>query len=203
MEPTRSEYRPGTPARNSGMALASLILGILSLFLWLLTSIAAIITGHMALSRIQKSSGQLSGKGLAVAGLVLGYITTVLGGIVAVIVAATAILTLKATDSLSDNARIMRADGDFAAFESSFMTYRLLTGNYPTQEQGFQALVARPVTPPIPKRWERQLDSIPEDPWGSEYIYRFPGTKDPGEPEIISFGPDAIEGTGDDLSSQD
>ena len=56
------------------MALASLILGILG---WTiapgLASIAAIITGHMAKKEIRESMGQLSGDGMATAGLVMGY----------------------------------------------------------------------------------------------------------------------------------
>ncbi|MGB7874398.1 MAG: DUF4190 domain-containing protein [Anaerolineales bacterium] len=63
------------PAKpNSNMALASLILGILG---WTvlpgLASIAAIVTGHMAKKEIKESMGQLSGDGMAVAGLVMGY----------------------------------------------------------------------------------------------------------------------------------
>lgn len=63
------------PAKpNSNMALASLILGILG---WTLApglaSIAAIITGHMAKKEIKDSTGQLSGDGMATAGLIMGY----------------------------------------------------------------------------------------------------------------------------------
>ena len=61
--------RPATPGTN-GLAIASLVLGILWLY-WI-GSILAVIFGHIGLSQA-KRTGQ-SGRGLAIAGLVLGYI---------------------------------------------------------------------------------------------------------------------------------
>ncbi len=46
---------------------------------WLVTAIPAVICGHIARSKIRKSSGALGGKGVATAGLILGYIALVLG----------------------------------------------------------------------------------------------------------------------------
>jgi hypothetical protein len=37
-------------------------------------SILAIIFGHLSLSEIRKSAGRLKGEGMAIAGLVLGYV---------------------------------------------------------------------------------------------------------------------------------
>ncbi|MES2980681.1 MAG: DUF4190 domain-containing protein [Verrucomicrobiota bacterium] len=57
-----------TVPKTSGLAIASLVTG--------LTCIAplAIIFGHMAMSRIKKSAGELTGHGLALAGTILGYV---------------------------------------------------------------------------------------------------------------------------------
>lgn len=60
------------PPQNSNKAIASLVCGILLLFFP--ASIAAVILGHLALSDIKKSNGRLSGQGLAIAGLVMGYL---------------------------------------------------------------------------------------------------------------------------------
>jgi hypothetical protein len=57
---------PGT----NGLAIAALVLGILWLY-WV-GSILAVIFGHIALSQI-RHTGQ-RGRGLAIAGLVLGYV---------------------------------------------------------------------------------------------------------------------------------
>lgn len=64
---------PGTavPHTTSGLAIASLVLGI---FLFFPLSIPAIVLGHIALSQIKKSAGRIGGRGLAIAGLVLGYL---------------------------------------------------------------------------------------------------------------------------------
>ena len=59
---------------TNGKATASLVLGLLSLLLWVLTGIPAVILGHMALNEINASNGTQGGKGSAIAGLVLGYI---------------------------------------------------------------------------------------------------------------------------------
>lgn len=54
----------------SGLAIASLVLGIAWLF-WL-GSILAVVFGHIALK--QANEGKVTGRGLAIAGLVLGWI---------------------------------------------------------------------------------------------------------------------------------
>ena len=46
---------------------------------WLITAIPAVIFGHIARSKIRKSGGALGGKGIATAGLILGYIALTLG----------------------------------------------------------------------------------------------------------------------------
>jgi len=68
--PTAVAARP----RTSGAAIASLVLGIVGLFVIpLITSIAAIFLGRRAQREIAENPG-LSGEGLAKAGVVLGWI---------------------------------------------------------------------------------------------------------------------------------
>lgn len=65
-------YATGYPvATTNGLAVASLIAG----FFWLgwLGSFLAVIFGHVALGQIKESGGRQEGSGLAIAGLVLGY----------------------------------------------------------------------------------------------------------------------------------
>ncbi len=64
------------PARpTSSTAIVSLVAGLLS---WILLpwigSIVAIIAGHMARAEIRRSDGVLDGDGMALAGMVLGYV---------------------------------------------------------------------------------------------------------------------------------
>ena len=65
---------PSQP-KNCGLAIWSLVLGILSLTcFYIFTAIPAVICGHTALSRIKRSGGALTGNGLAIGGLVTGYL---------------------------------------------------------------------------------------------------------------------------------
>jgi len=66
--------------KTSALALWSLVLGILGLVLLLvcigpLFAIPGVICGHMAYSRIKHSSGALAGQGMALAGLITGYVS--------------------------------------------------------------------------------------------------------------------------------
>ena len=68
---------PPAKAATSAAAIWSLVLGILSLVLcWigLLAAIPAVICGHVARSRIRAAGGALTGAGMALAGLILGYV---------------------------------------------------------------------------------------------------------------------------------
>ena len=71
-----------TPApRVSGLAIASLVLSLLGCFF--ITAIAGVICGHMARNRIRRNPS-LSGGGVAMAGLIIGYLIialTVAGGV--------------------------------------------------------------------------------------------------------------------------
>jgi Domain of unknown function (DUF4190) len=69
-----------TVSRTPPVAIWSLILAVLSFTCgWLFTAIPAVICGHIARAKIRKSGGTLGGRGIAVAGLILGYIALVLG----------------------------------------------------------------------------------------------------------------------------
>jgi len=81
--PAARAYTPAASAPTSGMAIASLILGISGLtILPFIASVAALIVGYMARNEIRQRPGELGGDGLAVAGIVMGWIAvglTVLG----------------------------------------------------------------------------------------------------------------------------
>jgi hypothetical protein len=66
----------GLAPETSGKAIFSLVCGLL--FIILPLSIVAVVFGHLSLSEIRRSAGRLTGEGLAVGGLVLGYIGVVL-----------------------------------------------------------------------------------------------------------------------------
>ena len=66
-----------TQPTTNGMAVAAMVLGIIGAVtfgFFLIPSVLAVIFGHIALSNISKSDGRLGGRGMAIAGLVLGYL---------------------------------------------------------------------------------------------------------------------------------
>ena len=63
------------PLKTCGMAVASFVFGMLgTCVLFFLGSILAVIFGHVALRQIDTSRNRLTGRGMAIAGLILGYI---------------------------------------------------------------------------------------------------------------------------------
>jgi hypothetical protein len=65
---------PAAPrkAGTNPLAVASLLLGLVSLFP--LFGILAVVLGHLARAQIRRSAGRQKGAGLALAGLILGYL---------------------------------------------------------------------------------------------------------------------------------
>ena len=80
-----------------------------------------------------------------------------------------------------DQARDLKLKFDFEAIESALALYKLDNGKYPTQELGFDHLVNG-------ENGSKYLSKIPQDPWGSNYIYKI----DNNNIEIISLGPDGL-----------
>lgn len=68
MTPMTDSNQPAMPAQTSGFAITSFICSLIGVWP------AGIVLGHIALSQIRKSAGQLSGHGLALAGTILGYV---------------------------------------------------------------------------------------------------------------------------------
>ena len=64
---------PATAGQTEPLAIWSLVLSLLGLFCCgLLSGVPGIICGHLALSKIEKKP-ELQGRGLAIAGLIIGY----------------------------------------------------------------------------------------------------------------------------------
>jgi hypothetical protein len=81
-----AETPPETEAALSGLAITSFILGLLGMsILPFLASVPAVAFGHVALAQIRKSRGRLGGRGLAIAGLALGYVVIVPSVITAIV----------------------------------------------------------------------------------------------------------------------
>lgn len=77
-------------------------------------------------------------------------------------------------------------------------TYKIHMGSYPTTEEGLQALITAPAN--RADRWKGsyiESRSVPQDPWGNPYQYRYPGTKNTDRFDLWSWGPDGRESADD------
>lgn len=75
MDNLQSQNKPSEAIKTSGLAIASLILGILGFCTFGLAGIAGLILGIVGLIAINKSAGQLKGGGLAVAGIIISAVS--------------------------------------------------------------------------------------------------------------------------------
>jgi hypothetical protein len=66
------------PVKTSGMAIASLVLGILGLFTCGITALIGLILGIIAMVKVKNSGGRLGGNGIALAGVIVSGIFLVI-----------------------------------------------------------------------------------------------------------------------------
>ncbi|PTL80433.1 type II secretion system major pseudopilin GspG [Vitiosangium sp. GDMCC 1.1324] len=110
-------------------------------------------------------------------------VITILGLIMAAVGVA---VIPKLDEAKQDTARL-----DIANIHNALKLYYTKKGKYPDTGTGLRALVET-----------QNLEKIPQDPWGHEYVYMNEG----GKPVIISYGADGTqggEGPDSDISSKD
>ncbi|WP_426039487.1 type II secretion system major pseudopilin GspG [Brevundimonas sp. DC300-4] len=140
----------------------------------------------VTLSKRHKLDRRLDGRR---AGLTLVEMIVVLA-----IIAVVAVLIVPNVIGRPDEARVTVAKTDLKTVATALRMYRLDNGDYPTTQQGLEALASRPTTPPEPRAYpaEPYLTEVPTDPWGKPYVYRSPGTG--GAYDLLSYGKDGEEG---------
>lgn len=114
--------------------------------------------------------------------------------VVVVILGILAALVVPTIISRPDDARVMAARQDIASMMQALRLYKLDTQQYPSTEQGLQALIERPTGNPVPTNWKNggYLERLPADPWGTPYRYLNPGLY--GEIDVFSLGADGQNG---------
>ena len=112
--------------------------------------------------------------------------------VVLVIIGLLATIVIINVMPAADRAAMTKARADIATLEQGIEMYRLDNLNYPSAQEGLQALVAG-----------RYIRRLPNDPWGNPYLYAVPGEGD--RPfRIQSLGADGRaggEGENADISS--
>lgn len=114
--------------------------------------------------------------------------------VIAIILILTVTVGFVAVNNL-DKARVAAARTQIESISTALEAYYIDCGNYPTAEQGFQALRRKPETSPSSDSWSGPYlyKDVPRDPWGYEYEYTSPAPD--GFPYgIRSYGSDGKEG---------
>jgi general secretion pathway protein G len=107
-----------------------------------------------------------------------------------------------------DEARRAKARIQLESVETALKLYKLDNGNYPTTEQGLQALVEAPAVGALAKNWRQggylEKGKVPKDPWDNDFVYISPGAH--GDYDLSSRGADGEpdgEGKNKDINSWD
>ncbi len=98
-------------------------------------------------------------------------------------------------------AQLKKAAVDIQQLESAIEMYKLRTNNFPTTEQGLDALISVPTSDPVPRNYPEDgfIRRLPEDPWGNDYQLISPGEL--SKIDLFSVGPDGEPGTDDDIGN--
>ena len=100
--------------------------------------------------------------------------------------------------SSGGRSRIQEARIQINVFKTALDMFNVDNGNYPSRFVGLSGLVRRPAGA---TNWHQYMDSVPLDPWGHNYIYKFPGDNNSDSFDLMSMGPDGKAGTKDDITN--
>ncbi|HEX7569843.1 MAG TPA: type II secretion system major pseudopilin GspG [Verrucomicrobiae bacterium] len=116
--------------------------------------------------------------------------------LVVTIIGILAALVIPKIVGRSEQARATAAHADLSSIKTALDAFEVDNGFYP---KSIQDLVTAPSNA---RNWHGPyLDKIPQDPWGNNYVYYFPGKHNTGSYDLLSVGPDGKEGTDDDVGN--
>ena len=114
--------------------------------------------------------------------------------IVMVIIGLLAALVIPQFRGVVDDAKLKSAQSEIQVFESALQRYSIDVGDYPATEQSLIALWnADSLTS---GNWRGPYVSKPKfkDPWGNDYVYRYPSNHEGYDYDLYSLGKDGKEG---------
>ena len=100
--------------------------------------------------------------------------------VVVVILSILAAIIVPRVMDRPDTARVVKAQSDIRALESALNLYRLDNFNYPSTDEGLEALVPK------------YIGRLANDPWGNSYLYLSPGLH--GDMDVYTLGADGLQG---------
>lgn len=100
--------------------------------------------------------------------------------VVVVILSILAAIIVPKVMDRPDTARLVKVQSDIRALESALNLYKLDNFDYPSTEEGLEALVPKYVA------------RLSNDPWGNPYLYLSPGLH--GDMDVYTLGADGLQG---------
>ena len=91
-----------------------------------------------------------------------------------------------------DKSKIKQAKIDIGTISNALDLYKTEFGRYPDSDAGLSRLVEEKIL---------KEKKVPQDPWGNEYVYIYPGSNNEDGFDLYSFGPDGKEGGNDDITN--
>ena len=121
--------------------------------------------------------------------------------LVLVILATLAAIVTPKFARRGEQARITAAHTQISQLEVALDAFEIDVGRYPTTVEGLRALVERPTSDS--EGWLQPYLSrgVPTDPWGNDYVYRYPGQYNQEGYDLSSYGPDRKLGGDDDITN--
>ena len=96
----------------------------------------------------------------------------------------------------SEQARVTAVHADLSSIKTALDAFEVDNGYYP---KSLQDLLQQPNNA---KNWHGPyLDKVPQDPWGNNYLYYYPGKHNQSSYDLLSVGPDGKEGSEDDIGN--
>lgn len=173
-------HHPTQVPKTSTMAIISLVTALLCI------PLVSIILGHLARGEVRKSNGTIAGAGIALAGLIIGYLQIVslllffaIGLIGSLGLAASNLDDL--FGSSEEDAAQNWVDG---AGKQYIELHFLKTRSYPDSLNDLMESPGGGVFPVVKK------SSALIDPWGNQYQYRYPGEENPDSFDLWTVTPD-------------
>lgn len=121
--------------------------------------------------------------------------------LVLVILATLAAIVIPKFAGRSEQAKVTAAQSQISSLQMALDAFEVDNGFYP-KSGGLNLLLEQPSNCP---NWKGPYlqKGIPTDPWGSPYIYEYPGKHHQNGYDLMSMGPDGRSGTDDDINNWD
>ncbi len=145
------------------------------------------MVNHQYKTKIRSSSKQSRGQGFTLLEVM----------VVVVIIASMAALVAPGVMKRMAVADIKKAEIQISSLESALDIYKQDNKQYPSTDQGLEALITKPSGEPEAKAWmgSYMKKKLPMDPWKNPYKYLSPGSH--GEIDVYSWGPDGRQSDDD------